>query len=182
LAAAAGANNGTATQVFGVNGAGDGVFAGDVNIGGNLIVTGNVTKGGGSFRIDHPLDPENKYLYHSFVESPDMKNIYDGLVVLDENGEVTVTVPDWFEALNQDFRYQLTCIGGYAPVYIATEISGNQFRIAGGRAGLKVSWQVTGVRHDAYANAHRIPVEVEKPASERGTVTQLGQGPSLARN
>lgn len=94
-----------------------------------------------------------------------MKNIYDGVLVLDENGEATVTLPDYFEALNQDFRYQLTRIGG--PVYIATEISGNQFQIAGGRTGLKVSWQVTGIRHDAYANALRIPVEVEKPASER---------------
>jgi hypothetical protein len=44
---------------------------------GNLGVTGTVSKGGGSFKIDHPLDPENKYLSHSFVESPDMKNIYD---------------------------------------------------------------------------------------------------------
>jgi hypothetical protein len=101
--------------------------------------------------------------------------------VLDEGGEVTVTLPDWFEALNQDFRYQLTSIGEYAPVYIAAEVSGNQFRIAGGRAGLKVSWQVTGTRHDAYANEHRIPLEVEKPASERGTVTRLGQLPSVAR-
>ena len=95
-----------------------------------------------------------------------MKNIYDGVAVLDENGEATVTLPDWFEALNQDFRYQLTCIGGYAPVYVAGEISGNHFRIGGGRPALKVSWQVTGVRHDAYANEHRIPVEAEKPKSK----------------
>ncbi|HLI84991.1 MAG TPA: hypothetical protein VKV17_13800, partial [Bryobacteraceae bacterium] len=154
------------TQVFYVDGQGNGYFAG------KLTVVGNISKGGGSFRIDHPLDPENKYLYHSFVESPDMKNIYDGIVVLDEKGEATVTLPDWFEALNQDFRYQLTCIGGYAPVYVASEVSGNKFRVAGGRPGLKVSWQVTGIRHDAYANAHRIPVEEEKPAGERGKTVE----------
>ena len=135
---------------------------------GNAIITGNLTKGGGSFKINHPLDPANKYLYHSFVESPDMKNIYDGVAVLDERGAATVTMPEWFEALNQDFRYQLTCIGGFAPVYIGQEVSGNQFKIAGGRPGMKVSWQVTGVRHDAYANANRIKTEERKPLNERG--------------
>jgi hypothetical protein len=150
------------SQVFNVDGAGNGYFKGNLNVGGTL------SKSSGSFRIDHPLDPQNKYLYHSFVESPDMKNIYDGVATLDDNGEATVQLPDWFEALNRDFRYQLTCVGGYAPVYVASKVLRNEFRIAGGRAGLEVSWQVTGIRHDAYANAHRIPVEEEKPANERG--------------
>src|SRR5262249_48563045 len=100
-----------ATGGMGTNGAADGVagsFNGDVQIGGNL------SKGGGSFKIDHPLDPENKYLYHSFVESPDMKNIYDGTVTTDESGEATITLPGYFEALNRDFRYQLTVIGTFA--------------------------------------------------------------------
>jgi hypothetical protein len=135
---------------------------------GNVQVTGSLTKGSGAFKIDHPLEPTKKYLYHSFVESPDMKNIYDGVVVLDQNGEARVSLPDWFAALNQDFRYQLTCIGGYAPVFIAEEIANNQFKIAGGKPGLKVSWQVTGIRHDAFAEQHRIPVEEAKPASEQG--------------
>jgi hypothetical protein len=77
-------------------------------------------------------------------------------------------MPEWFGVLNRDFRYQLTCIGGFAPVYIAEELANNQFKIGGGRAGLKVSWQVTGIRQDAWANAHRIPVEEEKDAHERG--------------
>ena len=79
--------------------------------------------------IDHPLDPENKYLNHSFVESPDMKNIYDGVVTLDNNGEAVVTLPDWFDALNKDFRYQLTCIGGFASVYIAEKIQDKTLNI-----------------------------------------------------
>ncbi|MCU0293574.1 MAG: hypothetical protein MUF10_16565, partial [Thermoanaerobaculaceae bacterium] len=140
----------------------------DVSDTGNCHVMGTLTKGGGSFKIDHPLDPENKYLYHSFVESPDMMNVYNGNVVLDERGEATIALPEWFEALNRDFRYQLTCIGGFAPVYIAEEITGNRFRIAGGRAGLKVSWMVTGIRQDAFANANRIPVEEDKAEAERG--------------
>ncbi len=135
---------------------------------GNVQVTGSLSKGSGSFKIDHPLDPANKYLCHSFVESPDMMNVYNGNIVLDANGEATVEMPKWFSSLNKDFRYQLTTIGGYAPVYIAEEMANNRFKIAGGKANLKVSWQVTGIRQDAFANAHRIQVEVEKEGNERG--------------
>ncbi len=146
--------------------------SGLVQVGGpgtaDLFVTGVIAKGGGSFKIDHPLDPENKYLYHSFVESPDMKNVYDGVVTLDRAGRAVVELPEYFEALNRDYRYQLTCVGGFAPVYVASKVSGNRFVIAGGMQGLEVSWQVTGIRKDAFAERNRIPTSVDKPASERG--------------
>jgi len=135
---------------------------------GDVAIYGTLTKSGGSFKIDHPLDPDRKWLSHSFVESPDMKNIYDGVVVLDERGEATVEMPEWFEALNRDFRYQLTCIRGWAPVHVSREMAGNRFTIAGGTPGLTVSWQVTGTRHDTWANENRIPLEETKSASERG--------------
>jgi hypothetical protein len=145
-----------------------GAFAVYVGIG-NVNINGTLSKSAGSFRIDHPLDPANKYLYHSFVESPDMKNIYDGVVVLDSQGQASVTLPDWFEALNKDFRYQLTPIGSAAPgLHISQEVSHNHFTISGGAKGLRVSWQVTGTRQDAYANAHRIPVEEDKSPEVRG--------------
>jgi hypothetical protein len=135
---------------------------------GRVHVNGALSKSSGSFKIDHPLDPENKYLYHSFVESPDMMNIYNGLVTLGEDGTAEIALPDWFEALNREFRYQLTCIGGFAPVYVAEKVNGNRFKIAGGRPGLEVSWQLTGIRQDAFAEQNRIPVEELKPAEERG--------------
>jgi hypothetical protein len=141
---------------------------GTVMVTGGLHVTGALSKGSGTFQIDHPLDPENKFLYHSFVESPDMMNVYNGVVVLDEKGEATVELPSYFEVLNKDFRYQLTCIGAAAVVYVSKEIHENHFSIAGGKPGLKVSWQVTGIRQDAYANAHRVQVEVEKRPAEKG--------------
>ena len=156
-------NNAFALYVVGTQGALAGRFFGDVNI------TGTLAKSAGSFTIDHPLDPQNRTLSHSFVESPDMMNVYNGNVILDAAGQAVVQLPDYFEALNEDFRYQLTPIGGFAPLYIAQEIENNRFQIAGGAAGLKVSWQVTGIRHDAYAEAHRIVVEADKPPGERGT-------------
>jgi hypothetical protein len=137
---------------------------------GRVDVKGTLTKPAGSFKIDHPLDPEGKYLYHSFVESPDMKNIYDGVIALDKEGAASVQLPEWFEALNQDFRYQLTPIGAAMPnLHIAQTIQTNTFRIAGGEPGMEVSWQVTGIRHDPYAEANRIPVEERKPTDEQGT-------------
>jgi len=155
--------------VMGKGGNGAGYFIGGVGVTGNLSIGGTLSKGGGSFKIDHPLDPENKYLYHSFVESPDMMNIYNGIVLLDDSGRAEVEMPPWFEALNRDFRYQLTPIGAPGPnLYIAEEIEGNRFAIAGGTPGMKVSWQVTGIRHDRWAEANRIPVEAEKSEVERG--------------
>jgi len=159
-----GSHNGSGWGIYGTSGSGG--LAG--NFAGNVFVSGSLSKGSGTFKIDHPLDPENMYLSHSFVESPDMKNIYDGVVTLNEDGTATVTMPSYFDALNTEFRYQLTCIGGYAPVYIAEEISERQFSIAGGSPGLKVSWQITGIRQDPFAQANPVIVEEQKSAHEQG--------------
>jgi hypothetical protein len=141
-------------------------FAGNFN--GDINVTGTIFAGTKDFKIDHPLDPANKYLVHTSIESSEVKNLYDGVVVLDPSGEAMVVLPDWFEALNRDFRYQLTCIGGSAQVYVAEEIANHRFKIAGGRPGMKVSWQVTGNRQDPFIKAHPMRVEEAKPAIERG--------------
>ena len=165
-----GTGGGTGTGVIGLSPSAAGLGTGTIaaQFVGNVTVTGTLSKAAGSFKIDHPLDPENKYLYHSFVESSDMMNVYNGNVLLDAGGEAVVSLPNWFEALNKDFRYQLTCIGGFAGVYIADEITDNRFTIAGGKPGMKVSWQVTGVRRDPFANQNRIKVEEDKPEGERG--------------
>jgi hypothetical protein len=142
-------------------------YGGDFS--GDLYVSGAIYAGTKDFKIDHPVDPANKYLQHSCIESSERKNLYDGMAVLDAQGEAVVQLPDWFEALNQDFRYQLTAVGGPGPgVYIAKEISHNSFKIAGGAAGLKVSWQVSGTRHDAFAAAHPLQVEEDKPTDLKG--------------
>ena len=149
----------------GINGAAPGLagtFNGDVN------VTGKLTKTMGTFKIDHPLDPENKYLYHSFVESPDMMNIYNGNITTDSDGEAVVEMPEYFDALNKDFRYQLTVIGTFAQAIVATRMKDNRFVIRTSSPNVDVSWQVTGVRRDSFANKNRVQVEENKSERERG--------------
>ena len=118
--------------------------------------------------MDHPLDPANKLLQHAAVESPDMKNIYDGNIVTDAAGEAVVELPDYFEALNRDFRYQLTVIGQFAQAIVATKIANNRFTVHTDKPNVEVSWQVTGIRKDAWANAHRVNVEPVKTALYQG--------------
>jgi hypothetical protein len=145
-----------------------GYFAGRTTVTGSLSVSGTLSKGGGSFKIDDPIDPENKYLYHSFVESPDMMNIYNGNIVTDAQGYASIRLPKYFEALNKDFRYQLTVIGTFAQAIVKEKIKGNVFVIQTNQPNVEVSWQVTGVRQDAFANAHRIPEEIEKEPEFKG--------------
>jgi hypothetical protein len=135
---------------------------------GKVLVTGELQKPGGGFLIDHPGDPANKYLTHSFVESDVRMNIYSGVAVLDENGEAVIALPEYFEALNRDPRYQLTCLGEHALVFIAKKIEGNRFLIAGGRKNLQVSWQVTCERADIWATHNPLVAEREKAPEEQG--------------
>jgi hypothetical protein len=165
---------GQSTNSYGLQGVGSigitakgsslaGFFSGDVQ------VTGTLSKAGGSFKIDHPLDPENRYLTHSFVESSEMKNVYDGVVTLDAAGQATVELSTWFEALNETFRYQLTPIGAPAPnLHIGRSLADNRFTIAGGDPQMEVCWQVTGVRRDAWALAHPVVVEEDKAPEDLG--------------
>ncbi len=162
------ATGGTGTNVgiYGIGTGGTTAWAGYFQ--GNVNVTGTISKGGGSFKIDHPLDPTNKNLYHSFVESPDMMNIYNGNVITDGSGYATITMPDWFQALNQDFRYQLTVIGEFAQAIVSQKIQNNQFIIRTDKPNIEVSWQVTGIRHDKFAEKNRIPVEENKRPEDIG--------------
>ncbi|MBR0666497.1 hypothetical protein GXW71_19215 [Roseomonas hellenica] len=154
---------GTHLAESGEDGGPAGFFAGEVVVAGSLAA---LAKG---FRIDHPLDPENRTLAHGSVDSSEMKTFYDGIVELDGQGRATIELPHWFEALNTDCRYQLTAIGLPAPeLHVATMILDNRFTIAGGRPGMRVCWQVTGIRRDAYAKHAPLKVEARKEGAEVG--------------
>lgn len=151
-----------------------GVFAAGTNYAmlsiGRVMTIGTLSVAGSkNFKLDHPLEPEKKYLNHSTVESSEMKNVYDGVVKLNRSGSAVVKLPKWFEALNKDFRYQLTAVGGAAPnLHISKTVKDNSFEISGGSAGLEVCWQITGVRNDAYAKQNPLKVEETKPKNEQG--------------
>jgi hypothetical protein len=140
-----------------------GMFDGDVNVNGTFRKTSS------HFLIDHPLEPAEKYLEHCAVESSEMKTFYDGIATLDADGRASVRLPEWFEALNHDLRDQLTPLGRGAPeLHIAQEAEHGQVVIAGGHSGMRECWQITARRGDAWAEAHPMQVERDKPAGERG--------------
>jgi hypothetical protein len=176
VAGVSGRSTGEAPGVRGENFSGGfaGFFNGPVKVVGteyvygDLTVFGDLFKSSGSFRIDHPLDPEHKFLSHSFVESPDMMNVYNGNVTTDATGTATVTLPAYFEALNRDYRYQLTVLGQFAQAIVSRKVAGNSFEIRTDKPGVEVSWQVTGIRQDAYARERPIVVEEFKQAEEQG--------------
>lgn len=162
--------------VWGVADGADGIAVhGQVKGGANYGVysTGNIgASGTKSFVIDHPQDPENKTLRHYCEEGPEPMNSYSGVVTLDAAGEAEVILPAYFESINRDFRYQLTCLRQFAPVFVKDEIVGGRFVIAGGKPGMRVSWEVKGVRNDRFVQTHGAPVEQEKSESVRGTYLQ----------
>lgn len=145
-----------------------------VSIQGDLTITGALSKGSGTFVIDHPLDPTNKLLYHSFVESPDVMDTYVGRATLDGAGSATIRLPGYFLALNKDYRYFATPVGSSMPkLHMSREVrprffglfGAPVFVIAGGVPGGAVSWMVTGIRHDPYILANPVVPEVKKSST-----------------
>lgn len=127
-----------------------------------------------AFAIDHPLDPEHKYLKHYSIESNEVLNMYRGTIAFDSNGEAIVSMPDYFDAVNANFSYQLTPIGGYAPLFIKEKLNDGKFVIAGGASGMEVSWTVYAERNDPYLQQHpeSKQVEVNKEEWNQGKYLQ----------
>lgn len=141
-----------------------------------VYANGNIGASGvKSFMIDHPLDPENKYLRHYSIESPEVLNLYRGSVVLDANGFAEVQLPSYFQAVNVDFSYQLTPVGSAAAVFVAEEINAQgRFKVAGGSPGQKVCWTVYADRNDPFVqqNPESVSVEPMKRAADVGLYLQ----------
>lgn len=148
-----------------------GLFDGDV------YVKGIVYKYASFFSIDHPLDPDRRSLNHAAVEAPEYKTFYDGVATLGKDGSALVRLPRWFAALNGDLRHQLTATGAPAPDLHVRGVKKDSFQIAGGLPGMKVCWQVTGVRRDAWARQNPLVVETPKrratPSAGPSTVAEL---------
>ncbi len=147
-----------------------GYFSGNVRIVGDLSITGNLTKGGGSFKIDHPLDPENKYLVFSFVEAPERLNIFRGSAITDSNGFAKVQLPDYFSAANKNATIHLTVEKSFAQAVVWEQINPqtNAFVIRTSEPNVKVNWLVLAERNDPWARKNPLIVEQEKSPEERG--------------
>jgi len=147
------------TERMRIDATGNTTFSGDVMISGQK-----------QFIMDHPLDPDNKYLHHSVIEAPEQFNVYSGNVTTDAGSTAVVQLPSYFEAINRDFRYQLTVLGpNFAQAIISAKISGNKFTIRTSAPNTEVSWQVMGIRNDAHARAHPFVAERPKKAEEIGS-------------
>ena len=150
---------------------------------GNVDVTGSILAPVTSMRIDHPLNPADMYLNQAYIASPEMVNQYSGNAVTDVSGFAVVRLPDYVQAINSDFRYNLTVIGQFAQAIIASELQAGSFTIQTDLPNVKVSWQVTGVRMDAYAAHYPLTVEESKPEALRGVYQNpelYGAGPEAA--
>ena len=136
----------------------------------NIIVFGSLNVvGSKNFKIDHPLDPANKYLFHSCVESNQPLLIYSGNVITDAQGKAEVIMPSYFEALNINYRYQLTVVGEeFAQARVSRKINNNSFSVKTDKPNIELSWQVTGERNDAYSKAHPYVAEQDKKPGDRG--------------
>lgn len=128
---------------------GNSIVEGNQNVGGDLNVGG--TK---NFRIDHPEDPENKYLIHAAIESNEVLNMYSGNVTTDNSGNAIVKLPQYFELINTDYRYQLTVIGDFVQAIVSKKIKNNTFEIKTDKPNTEVSWQVSAKRNDKYMREH----------------------------
>lgn len=143
---------------------------GSLDIEGDLQIDGQLFAGIKPFRIDHPLDPANKLLQHVAHEGDEMRVVYYGQAST-ANGKATIVRPDWQQALigtnKEEFTYHLTPIGSWCNLYIAEELENNQFTVAtADNTDCRFSWQLTGIRHDPYAEENRVQVEVDKEPAE----------------
>lgn len=136
---------------------------GPFSVFGDLYVAGDK-----NFMIDHPLDPANKTLTHSCIESNERLLMYSGTVTTDANGDAGVNLPSYFEALNTNYRYQLTVVGQFAQAIVAERIHDNRFGVKTDKPNVEVSWLVIGDRNDAYSKAHPYVVEEDKKPEDRG--------------
>lgn len=129
---------------------------------GNVDVHGALTKGSGTFKIDHPLDKDNKYLYHSFIEGPQYDLLYRGKVTL-VGGTATVNIDTvsnmtegTFVALTQNPDYYLQNNTGWDAV--KGSISGNTLTITCQNSSSTdtISWMVVAERADDHIKATQL--------------------------
>jgi hypothetical protein len=170
-------NTGNGWGVYGASGTSGGTGTGVAGVNGNaagyaVYSNGNFTSSGGkSFQIDHPFDPENKYLNHFCTEGAEPLNVYSGTVTTDDKGFATVALPDYFAEINKNPRIQLTVVDDsddFVMAKVTKKVEGCQFTIRTSKPGVEVFWRVEATRNDNWMRVHGFKVEQEKPEQYRG--------------
>jgi hypothetical protein len=123
----------------------------------NVIIDGSLSKGSGSFKIDHPLDSkkDTHHLIHSFIEGPQADNIYRGKVTL-VDGSATVNIDSvsgmsegTYVLLNTNTQCFTSNESGWTAV--KGSVAGNILTIeAQESCSDTISWMVVGERHDQH--------------------------------
>lgn len=189
-----GGSYGVFSEAKGTNGINYGVYGrasqGTTNYAGffaGLLYANSASSGVKAFTIDHPMDPANKVLNHSSVESDERLNLYRGEVITDKNGRATITLPNYFDALNEEALYQLTVVANEESDFVMAQVSqrlkNGKFKIRTSAPNTTVSWQVSGRRHDPTSNYYPLEVERNKTKDEKGKYfvpEAYGKDPSLA--
>lgn len=94
------------------------VTGSDASVTGDLDITGTLSKGAGSFKINHP-DPEktDKNLWHSFVESPTAgDNIYRWQIQVKDNF-YQIKLPDYYKFLNENHQIWISPVKHFGQGY-----------------------------------------------------------------
>lgn len=124
----------------------------------NLTVAGSISKGSGSFKIDHPLTSkkDTHHLVHSFIEGPQADLIYRGKATL-SSGTATVNIDtvsgmtsETFVALNTNVQCFTNNESGWTAV--KGSVSGNTLTITAQDNSCTdtISWMVIGERQDPH--------------------------------
>ena len=152
-----------------------------LNTNGTSSFAGALSKGSGSFKIDHPLESkkDTHHLYHSFIEGPSVDNLYRGTVTLN-NGIATINLDavsnmteGTFVALNREVQCYTTNETDWDAV--KGNVEGNILTIScqNTSSSATVSWLVIGERQDKNIYSSTITDEngkliVEKLKSKQG--------------
>jgi hypothetical protein len=125
---------------------------------GNVSVAGALSKGSGSFKIDHPLPAlsETHSLVHSFIEGPRADLIYRGIVTL-VDGAATVDLDDaagmtagtWV-LLCRDPQVFTSNATGWSPVRGTVSGSTLTIECEEGTCTDTISWMVVAERMDQH--------------------------------
>jgi hypothetical protein len=124
---------------------------------GDIVISGSISKGSGSFKIDHPLPAkaETHHLVHSFIEAPQADNIYRGKINL-VDGTATVNIDTeagmtegTYVLLNTNTQCFTSNESGWTAV--KGSVSGNTLTITAQESCTDtISWIVIGERKDPH--------------------------------